>query len=62
MLAVIFGGLGLGAYLFGRVADRMLAAHPVCQSLGCGQASTEVDHIVPRRQGGTDAWDNLQAL
>ena len=25
-------------------------------------AATDVDHIVPRAQGGTDAWDNLQAL
>lgn len=34
----------------------------VCQDPGCGQAATEVDHIVPRRKGGTDSLDNLQSL
>lgn len=28
----------------------------------CGAMATHVDHIIPRRLGGTDSMDNLQAL
>ena len=31
-----------------------------CQA--CGRPAEVVDHILPRWAGGTDAWDNLQAL
>ncbi len=38
-----------------------LASHPVCQH--CQKvAATDVDHILPRRKGGTDDEWNLQAL
>ncbi len=42
-----------------------LAAHPLC--VHCLEqdittAATDVDHIVARRAGGTDAWGNLQPL
>ena len=33
-----------------------------CQAPGCGQEASEVDHIIPKRKGGTDALDNLQSL
>ncbi len=36
-----------------------LSQHPVCP---CGRPATEVDHIVPRRSGGTDEEGNLQAM
>ena len=42
-----------------------LKSHPLCvhcAALGDVEASTQVDHVVPRRKGGTDADDNLQAL
>jgi 5-methylcytosine-specific restriction protein A len=39
-----------------------LAAHPVCERPDCAEASTDVDHKVRRRDGGTDEWTNLQAL
>ena len=39
-----------------------LRASPMCQVEGCKQAATDVDHIEPKRDGGTDAWDNLQSL
>ena len=29
---------------------------------GCTERATEVDHIVPLRQGGTSEADNLQTL
>lgn len=37
-----------------------LRANPLC--VECDGAATEVDHIVPKSQGGTDEWGNLQAL
>lgn len=37
-----------------------LRRHPSC--VVCGAPATDVDHIVPRRQGGIDAEANLQAL
>ncbi len=37
-----------------------LRAHPLC--VVCGDAASEVDHIHPRAAGGSDDWDNLQAL
>ena len=39
-----------------------LNAHPWCSEAGCGQRATDVDHIIPRRLGGTDVWTNLQPL
>ena len=41
------------------VRARVRAAHPVCP---CGSRATDVDHILSRRQGGTDHESNLQAL
>jgi 5-methylcytosine-specific restriction protein A len=38
---------------------------PLCRSCrGQGKivAATEVDHIVPKQDGGADAFDNLQPL
>ena len=40
----------------------VLARDPVCKHSGCNQRSTQVDHVVPRRRGGTDDLENLQAL
>lgn len=37
-----------------------LSAHPLC--VQCGAPATDVDHILPRRQGGSDEKENLQAL
>lgn len=44
-----------------------LAGHPVCcDPFGLHPervvAATDVDHVVPRRQGGGDVAENLQAL
>ena len=33
-----------------------------CESKGRITAATEVDHVIPLHQGGTDDFDNLQAL
>jgi 5-methylcytosine-specific restriction endonuclease McrA len=38
-----------------------LAEHPMCSYPGCTRAATDVDHKIPRRTGGTDAWSNLAA-
>lgn len=48
-----------------RLRLMFLRAHPLC--VVCGQAgrvvaATDVDHIVAKRDGGADAWDNLQSL
>jgi len=52
-----------------RLRKMHLAAHPLCAdpygahaAQGELVAATEVDHIVPKRQGGSDAEKNLQAL
>jgi 5-methylcytosine-specific restriction protein A len=34
----------------------------MCQAPGCDQAATDVDHIVSKAKGGTDAGTNLQSL
>ena len=57
--------------------DAYLGAHPFCTGLlvrqadgsyrrthaeGCNGVATEVDHIVPLSQGGSNTWANYQAL
>ena len=42
-----------------RVRRAFIAAHPTCS---CGAPATDVDHVVPLRDGGTHDWSNLQAL
>lgn len=39
---------------------KFLKANPYCEL--CGAPSTDVDHRLARAKGGTDHWDNLQAL
>jgi 5-methylcytosine-specific restriction protein A len=34
----------------------------LCQVPGCSAHATEVDHIIPRHQGGTDELTNLRAM
>lgn len=44
-----------------RKRRRILARDPVCKR--CDRKfSTEVDHIIPKVRGGSDADDNLQGL
>jgi 5-methylcytosine-specific restriction protein A len=52
-----------------KLRKMFLRSHPLCADpfgvhaeRGELVAATEVDHIVSRARGGTDAWDNLQAL
>lgn len=48
-----------------RLRRMQLAREPLCRHcLGEGLVvrANEVDHIVPRSQGGSDAFDNLQSL
>jgi len=48
-----------------KLRKMFLAANPLCvecQAEGRTVAATDVDHIVPKRAGGTDAWENLQGL
>lgn len=52
-----------------RLRKMFLAANPVCADPfgiharnGEVVPATDVDHIVPKRCGGTDEWSNLQAL
>lgn len=44
-----------------------LQANPVCADpyqdhAGEVVTATEVDHIIPKRKGGKDRWENLQSL
>ena len=48
-----------------RLRKLFLASNPLC--VDCLEehiirSATEVDHILPKSQGGADDWDNLQAL
>lgn len=42
-----------------RISHAFLTAHPVCV---CGKPSQHTDHIIAKRNGGTDDPSNLQAL
>ena len=45
--------------------SRVLDANPLCvlcEAQGRTVAAQEVDHIVPLKDGGTDAWENLRGL
>ncbi len=43
-----------------KLRKQVLAEEPACRQ--CGEPSTDVDHITPRRPGGSDERTNLQAL
>ena len=45
-----------------RLRKLVLVRQPICGWPDCTAAATEVDHIKPRRRGGTDRLENLQAL
>lgn len=49
-----------------KLRKMFLGAHPLCADpYGVHQsavAATDVDHRVAKRGGGTNVWDNLQAL
>ena len=51
---------------YGRTWQRLrrlvLSASPMCVAIGCDAIANEVDHIIPKKNGGTDAMDNLQTL
>ena len=41
----------------------VLARDPICRDVsGCVEPSTDVDHIIPRRAGGSDEPSNLQGM
>lgn len=44
-----------------KLRERILARDPVCRSCD-KRPSSEVDHIVPKAEGGSDHPDNLQGL
>ena len=48
-----------------RLRDMVLRREPLCRRCraeGRRRIATEVDHILPLKQGGTNRWDNLQPL
>jgi len=47
-------------YEWRKTRAAFLLRNPQCEV--CGRQATDVDHIIPRRDGGTDDWANLQAL
>lgn len=48
---------------WGRIRRRVLSrAHWRCEMPNCGDAASEVDHVVPRAAGGTDDMSNLRAV
>jgi len=45
-----------------KLAKMILNRDPVCMVPSCWSASEEVDHIIPKREGGLDLMSNLQGL
>ncbi len=50
-----------------KLRDAFINENPLCNDLfekhrGLPYMGEEVDHIIPKSQGGTDDWDNLQTL
>ena len=43
-----------------QLRKQVLQEEPACRL--CGALSSEVDHIIPKRDGGTDARSNLRGL
>jgi 5-methylcytosine-specific restriction protein A len=43
-----------------RLRNMVLARESNCRE--CGAPATDVDHILPRKKGGRDTFENLQAL
>lgn len=45
-----------------RMRIAKLTENPWCVIPGCNELATQLDHIVPIAEGGTDDWDNLQGM
>lgn len=48
-----------------RIRKAVIASHPLCNpciAAGRYVAATQVDHIKPKDDGGSDDWDNLQPI
>ena len=52
-----------------KLREMFLAKHPLCcdpfgyhQRDKATELATDVDHVLPRRAGGSDSYDNLQSL
>ncbi len=45
-----------------RVRAAYIKAHPICCVPGCNQEATDVDHVIPLSEGGTNEWSNLQGF
>ncbi|GAB7144423.1 hypothetical protein LRC484719_30160 [Mycobacterium riyadhense] len=45
-----------------KIRAAKLRATPICEYVDCRHPATEVDHIMPRAEGGTDDWGNLASL
>lgn len=43
-----------------RIRAMYLKKHRRC--VVCGEQATEVDHIIPLADGGSNKWENLQAM
>jgi len=41
------------------IRAQYLKAHPNCE---CGAPATEVDHVISKRNGGSNKWSNLQPM
>ena len=45
-----------------RVRAAYIKAHPYCCVPGCGEPTTDVDHVIRLADGGTNQWSNLQGF
>ena len=45
-----------------RIRERVIARDQCCQACGQSEGAMHVDHILPKRLGGSDMMENLQLL
>ena len=48
--------------VWAKLRKMVLARDPICRTRDCTKPSTDADHIIPKRRGGTSHTSNLQGL
>jgi 5-methylcytosine-specific restriction endonuclease McrA len=49
-------------YAWSKLSAFIIGRDPICTVPGCTKPSTQADHIIARRKGGTDDPENLRGM